>query len=72
MHSILVRLEHIMMMWTLIILLLPFILQLFISTALLDCKQPRDQPYPSTRLVPHLTYDLYHARGLGKVSVSPL
>jgi hypothetical protein len=72
MHSILVRLEHIMMMWTLIILLLPFILQLFISAALLDCKQPRDRPYTSARLVPHLTYDLYRARGLGEVSVSPL
>jgi hypothetical protein len=47
-------------------------MQLFISEALLDSKCPRDQPYASARMVPHLMYDLYRARGLGEVSVSPL
>jgi hypothetical protein len=67
MRSMLVRLERIMMMRAFNRFIVTLYLQLFISAALLDCKRPCDRPYASARLVPHLTYDLYHAYGLGEV-----
>jgi hypothetical protein len=71
-RCMLTLLERIVLMRALIIFIVTLYLQLFISATLLDCKRPRDRPYASARLVPHLTYDLYRAHGLGEVSVSPL
>jgi hypothetical protein len=72
MRIMLVRLEHILMMWALIILLLPFICNCSYLRHYWIASGLTNRPYTSARLVPHLAYDLYCSRDLGEVSVSPL
>jgi hypothetical protein len=72
MRSMLVRLEHTVLMWALTVLLLSFTCNYSYLWHCWIASGLANRPYASARLVPHLTYDLYRTRGLGEVSDSPL
>jgi hypothetical protein len=71
MRSMLVWLEHIMLMRELIILLLPANVYLFISWHSW-IEASRDRPYAChARLVPRLTYGMHCIKVASRVPVSP-